>query len=147
MKKSLFFSSAMALLLFTGCVSADTMGIKVSEPVDIMPESAPCAMKSARPAANAQMNASYDAVSNGNFNAPSGRKMAFTSDISITVPDVKKAITETRQLTLSSGGYIKTLNNNMLTLAIPVAKGDDFLNTLGKMGEVVNLRIEGSDVT
>ena len=147
MKKSLFFSSAMALLLFTGCVSADTEDIKVSELVDIVPESAPCAMKSARPAANAQMNASYDAVSNGNFNAPAGRKMAFTSDITITVPDVKKAIAETRQLTLASGGYVKTLNNNRLVLAVPVAKGDDFLNTLGKMGEVVDLRIEGDDVT
>ncbi len=93
------------------------------------------------------MAANGGGVSDRSFAAPEGRKMAFTASIHLYVSDVKKAIADTRKNTMASGGYVKTLNNNMLVLAIPVAKGDAFLNTLAGMGEVTDLVIQGTDVT
>ncbi|MBQ9771071.1 MAG: DUF4349 domain-containing protein [Lentisphaeria bacterium] len=149
MKKNLLFQSLAAAILFSGCTSMENADIRIETAdanrsnysVVVPSNNPPRAMKSAR------LNVANDAISNGNFNAPAGRKMAFTADITVRVSDIKKAIADTRKQTSEAGGYVKTLNNSMLVLAIPVAKGDAFLNTLGKMGEVANLRIEGDDVT
>ena len=150
MKKITLFQAVFAMFLFAGCSSPDMQTYDTGkESASLLnPINAPASvsMKSKR------MRMSEDRVSNaafsaGNFNAPAGRKMAFTANITVNVSDVKKAIADTRKQTAATGGYVKTLNNNMLVLAIPVAQGDHFLNLLAKMGEVSNLRIEGDDVT
>lgn len=147
MKKFTLFQAVSAILLLAGCSSPDMQTYDTSREFSVArtPPS-PVAMKAKR------MRLTEDSVTNaafasGNFNAPAGRKMAFTANITVNVADVKKAIADTRKQTAAAGGYVKTLNNNMLVLAIPVAKGDHFLNLLAKMGEVSNLRIEGDDVT
>ena len=147
MKKFTLFQAVFAILLLAGCSSPDMQTYDTGREFSAArtPPS-PVAMKAKR------MRLTEDSVTNaafasGNFNAPAGRKMAFTANITVNVADVKKAIADTRKQTAAAGGYVKTLNNNMLVLAIPIAQGDHFLNLLAKMGEVSNLRIEGDDVT
>lgn len=140
MKKIPFLPAAFAAMILTGCTSVD-----ISKDAIISSDRA----VAHRPAlAYKQKSFLSESVSNrGNFTSPAGRKMAFTADVSIRVSDVKYAISDVRKQTNSLGGYVKTLNNNRLVLAIPVAHGDRFLETIGKMGEITNLRIDGSDVT
>ena len=151
MKKSVLLQAALTAILFSGCHTAKQAGTHItfadSVPIEDAAAPAPAAMKMKSRRSQADRAVSNAAFSAGNFNAPAGRKMAFSANITINVTDVKKAIADTRKQTAAAGGYVKTLNNNMLVLAIPVAQGDKFLNILAGMGEVSNLRIEGDDVT
>lgn len=149
MKKSVLFPAVFTAILFSGCYTESASAHKPYADSAPAPEAAcaPAAMKMKSMRTQADRAVSNSAFSAGNFNAPAGRKMAFTANITVNVTDVKKAIADTRKQTSNVGGYVKTLNNNMLVLAIPVAQGDNFLNILAKMGEVSNLRIEGDDVT
>ena len=90
MKKNLLFQSLAAAILFSGCTSMENADIRIETAdanrsnysVVVPSNNPPRAMKSAR------LNVANDAISNGNFNAPAGRKMAFTADITVRVSDI-----------------------------------------------------------
>lgn len=147
MKKKFLFPAICASLVLAGCYDVSSYD-EARECAGAMPVPA-CKPAAAEPA---MMKADYiaaenKALSRGNFEAPEGRKMTFTAEISINVLDTKKAVSAAREMTKVSGGYVKSLNNSTLVLAVPVAKADDFLNKLAELGEVSNLRIDGNDVT
>ena len=144
MKKFSLFSAV--ILILTGCVSEDMYSKPARESADTRRVWSTSA-DSAPALAKAASNSAGKTVANGNFQAPEGRQMTFTADITLNVLNNAKAIAGVREMTKKAGGYVITLENSRLELAIPVAKGDDFLNQLATMGEILNLRIRGNDVT
>ena len=150
MKKNFLFSGLCLAVLFTGCSCTD-IPIEEDGCADFMAapkaKSASNGARYSSPMPAKSMAAESNALSKGNFDAPEGRKMTFTADISISVLEAKKAVASAREMVKAAGGYVKSLNNTMMTLAVPVANADDFLNKLAELGEVSNLRIDGNDVT
>jgi|GEM_PF-1204693 len=82
-----------------------------------------------------------------NFTAPAGQKMAFTAHLRLSVSEVRPAIDQARELALKTGGYVKRMDDSSVTLAIPIAKAEQALADLKKIGVLNSLRIEGVDVT
>ena len=82
-----------------------------------------------------------------NFTAPAGQKMAFTAHLRLSVSEIRPAIDQARELALKTGGYVKRMDDASVTLAIPIAKAEQALADLKKIGVVNSLRIEGVDVT
>lgn len=140
---------AAATLLFAGCATQN------SEPSEFVTDSVPARAsgnyffhKKSKSAREMKLHSiAANGVTDRNFEAPQGRKMAFTASLSVSVSDIKKAISDTRKNAAAAGGYVKSLNNNYLVLAIPVTKGDSFLKMLAGMGDVTDLQINGDDVT
>ncbi len=82
-----------------------------------------------------------------NFQAPEGRQMAFTANLTLSVSDIRAAITQTRELAIRLGGYVKRQDDASASLAIPIAQANNALDDLAKIGVVKSLRINGEDVT
>ena len=138
MKRFLPVFAACAIFNFAGCSTPNMTPVQNS----VLPESA-TVMAPVTKAKMARANSAADR----SFQAPQGRQMTFTASLTLQVPDAKKAAAETRKLILEEGGYVKSMNNTLLTLAVPVQKGDAFLEKISSMGEVVSLQIQGNDVT
>ena len=83
----------------------------------------------------------------GNFRAPAGQKMAFTAHLRLSVSEIRAAVDQARELALKTGGYVKRMDDSSATLASPVAKAEQALADLKKIGVLNSLRIEGVDVT
>ena len=87
------------------------------------------------------------AAGGSNFTAPAGQKMAFTAHLRLSVSEIRPAIDQARELALKTGGYVKRMDDSSVTLAIPIAKAEQALADLKKIGVLNSLRIEGVDVT
>ena len=91
--------------------------------------------------------AAGSAVAADNFQAPEGRQMAFTANITLSVGEIREAINQSRELAIKLGGYVKRQDDASATLAIPIAQANSALDELTKIGVVKSLRIDGEDVT
>ena len=79
--------------------------------------------------------------------APEGRKMIFTAHYFMTVLDVKSAQDALQRRAESLGGYVQSINDESMTLRIPLDKANGFLGELGKFGTINSRSISGRDVT
>ena len=153
MNKLIAASLSAVLLLNFGC-AADTgrcedareMAAADSAPVYARSYGAAKAKAPMRPMPRPEKE-SAPGMGKNNFQTPVGHQMAFTAWLRLNVSDVRLAVAQARELALSLGGYVKRLDDNSATLAIPTPKADQALAELGKSGVVVSFKIEGEDVT
>lgn len=79
--------------------------------------------------------------------SPAGRKMVFTAQYFMTVLDIKTAQDELQKQAEALGGYVQSINDDTMTLRIPLDKANSFLGELGKIGTINSRSISGRDVT
>ena len=60
--------------------------------------------------------------------------MAFTAHLRLSVGNVREAVNQAREMAMKLGGYVKRMDDNSATLAIPVGKADEALAALKKSG-------------
>ena len=143
MRKLFPVCSAAVLLLMAGCATemesrplSRSSGISGS-----MEDRMPAPMEAAKEAETGAP------MGQKNFQTPAGHQMAFTAWLRLNVSDVRRAVAQSRELALRLGGYVKRMDDDSATLAIPVAKADQALAELGKTGVVASFKLEGEDVT
>ncbi len=153
MNKFIAASFAAVLLLNFGCAADNDVRCEGSAR-EMAPDAAPAAMSYGAAKARMPMRPmprpekeSAPGMGKNNFQTPAGHQMAFTAWLRLNVSDVRLAVAQARELALKYGGYVKRLDDNSATLAIPTPKADQALAELGKSGVVVSFRIEGEDVT
>lgn len=156
MKKLIAVSFSAVLLLNFGCSSTESLESNGASAVYDRADEAPAPAESTYRAAPAKMpmrpmprpeREPAPGMGKNNFQTPAGHQMAFTAWLRLNVSDVRMAVAQARELALKLGGYVKRLDDNSATLAIPTPKADQALAELGKSGVVVSFRIEGEDVT
>ena len=126
MKHHFLIPVLCSVLILTGCSTPGTHKTGYVCTADDTPAESPAAQKVF--SAKKKVMQKNDSVRH--FQAPEGRKMTFTADISLQVADAKKAAENTRQLIMEEGGYVKSMNNTTLVLAVPVKKGEWFLEKI-----------------
>lgn len=143
MNKKFFGLSSAVVLLLAGC-AADTADVQAERAVEAKSyrRSAPARNYAPRMAREAGADRAK-----GNFRAPAGHQMAFTAHLRISVGNVREAVDQAREMAMKLGGYVKRMDDNSVTLAIPVGKADEALAALKKSGVLISQRIEGEDVT
>ena len=75
------------------------------------------------------------------------RKVIYTAKMGIIVPDIERALDQARKTAEGLGGYMQHLSSNNITIRVPVDKFNDTIDTLAKLGPVVNREINALDVT
>ena len=149
MKRSAFLLPA--LMLFAGCSTPD-MAVDTAGPV--MPESAPVmaaglrnfrakAKSSVRYAAAAS-NSMEDSV---NFQAPAGRKMTYSTNLVINVPDTVKGVKSASAIAEKHSGYTTYSDNSNASIKIPVANAQNALKDFEAIGSVKSKIITANDIT
>ncbi|MDD4818349.1 MAG: DUF4349 domain-containing protein [Victivallaceae bacterium] len=82
-----------------------------------------------------------------NFAVPEGRKMIFSADYRLTVPDVRTAQNSAKAAAEKLGGYMQHVNDYSITLRIPMARASEALAMVSGLGKVDGREINGQDVT
>lgn len=75
------------------------------------------------------------------------RKVIYSGAFDIAVPDVEKAIAETKQMAEKMGGYMQKMTGDGIVVRVPAEKFDTAVEALEKMGAVVEREITAQDVT
>lgn len=86
-------------------------------------------------------------AANQRFLVAEGRKMAFTASLNMSVDDPAAALEAARTLTGQAGGYVQEVNDYRVTLKIPVAKAEEVMAAIEKLGSVTSRRIVGEDLS
>lgn len=141
MKKLSLFVCGLLMLIISGCTHAaqeyaqqDNMSRVTTDNFNpLSKSSAPMA-----PPSQAIMAESAGAT---------GRKMAYTTELSISVDDTQSALELVQEITKKHQGYMLNLNNNRITLKIPVANSEKALAEIEKLGTVTSRRYTGQDLT
>ena len=148
MKRSAFLLPA--LMLFAGCstsqMAVDTVSLH-------RPEAAPVMAKGLRNfRAKEKSQVSYAAASNSmedsaNFQAPAGRKMTYSTNLVINVPDTVKGVKKASSIAEKHTGYTTYSDNSTANVKIPVAKAQDALKDFEAIGKVTSKTITANDIT
>ena len=148
MKRSAFLLPA--LMLFAGCstsqMAVDTASLH-------RPEAAPVMAKGLRNfRAKEKSQVSYAAASNSmedsaNFQAPAGRKMTYSTNLVINVPDTVKGVKKASSIAEKHTGYTTYSDNSTANVKIPVAKAQDALKDFEAIGKVTSKTITANDIT
>ena len=148
MKRSAFLLPA--LMLFAGCSTPD-MAVDVASP---MPEPAPVMATGVMTPRTlrrsngfkAKMNAA-EATDSANFQAPAGRKMTYSTDLVINVPDTVKGVKSASAIAEKHSGYTTYSDNSNAFIKIPVAKAQNALKDFEAIGSVKSKTITANDIT
>lgn len=81
------------------------------------------------------------------FRGEAGRQMAFTASLTLNVDDTGAALAQSQEITRKSGGYTQDVSNDRAVLRIPVAKAEETVEQIEKLGTVLSRRITGEDLT
>lgn len=152
MKRSAFLLPS--LLLIAGCTAP--MGKSVSAPMpdgDFMvgspaPEAAATTSSDGfRMRRNAAPRTMKSAGAASEFIAPAGRKMTYTTRLTINIPDTVQGVKKASEIARKHQGYIVFSDNNSANIKIPVAKADAALKDFEAIGVVASKSITANDVT
>jgi hypothetical protein len=75
------------------------------------------------------------------------RKVIYTAQMDIIVPDLNHALDEARKTADSLGGYMQNLSRGHITIRVPAEKFNDAIDALAKFGPVARREIQALDVT
>ena len=135
---------AVALVAAAGCCEVGGASAK-REVVD----SAPVARDYSAPGMRqrASMGAAKNAAGGSYFKPQAGRQMAYTSSFTLTVSATSDATAFIKSEAEKLGGYVLTIRGNHLTVKIPVAKADGFVQTVSGAGKMSNFTLSSEDMT
>ena len=152
MKRSAFLLPA--LLIFAGC--ADTQHIdggiiNLDTPVAATAATSSVSLRRAKNKsfsvrANAA-DAAGGVVDSVNFQAPAGRKMTYSTNLVINVPDTIKGVKEATSIAEKHDGYITYSDNSTANIKIPTGKANKALKDFEAIGTVTSKTITASDIT
>ena len=144
-----------ALLLFAGCASGDTReyltgGIDDVAPAALESIPAPALARVAR--AKSKSSVRYAGAPNNMadgaaFQAPAGRKMTYSTNLVINVPDTVKGVKSASAIAEKHAGYITYSDNATANIKIPTAKASTALKDFETIGTVTSKTITASDIT
>ena len=149
MKRSAFLLPA--LMLFAGCSTPD-MAVDVARPA-AMPEAAPVKAMGFRSfRSKAKSSVRKEAVSNSmadgaDFQAPEGRKMTYSTNLVINVPDTVKGVKSASAIAEKHSGYTTYSDNSTASIKIPVANAQNALKDFEAIGSVKSKTITANDIT
>ena len=149
MKRSAFLLPA--LMLAAGCSTPD-MAVDVARPA-AMPEAAPVKAMGFRSfRSKAKSSVRNEAVSNSMadgvaFQAPAGRKMTYSTNLVINVPDTVKGVKSASAIAEKHSGYTTYSDNSNASIKIPVAKAQAALKDVEAIGSVKSKTITANDIT
>ena len=144
-----------ALLLFAGCASGDTREYLTGGFDDVAPaapESIPAPALARVARAKSKSSVRYAGALNSmadsaNFQAPEGRKMTYSTNLVINVPDTVKGVKSASGIAEKHSGYTTYSDNSTASIKIPVAKAQDALKDFEAIGSVKSKTITASDIT
>ena len=152
MKKSAFLLPA--LILFAGCSTPD-MEVYTERPApEAAPEAAPVKAQGLRNFRAKEKSARYahatpsnSVTDSANFQAPAGRKMTYSTNLVINVPDTVKGVKTASAIAEKHAGYITFSDNSTANIKIPTAKAQTALKDFEAIGTVTSKTIIASDIT
>lgn len=76
-----------------------------------------------------------------------GRLIVYRANLQVMVLGLKDAMEEAQKLAAAVGGYLQNRANRVLVLRVPVARFQELLARLEKLGEVTSKSVNAEDVT
>jgi Domain of unknown function (DUF4349) len=75
------------------------------------------------------------------------RRMIYMGEMNLLAFNINSVLEQVRATATSLGGYMSALEGRSITVRVPVAKFDDLVSSVSKMGEVISKQIKAADVT
>ena len=141
--KSLIMFGIVAICLF-GCASVDVIDEYV-EPAECLAEDSMTPKIKSKKLLNSQNT--DGAMLNSAIKLETERKIAYEFYFDLQTFDIQKVQQKLQNEAKKFGGYMLSLDNKYLTLKIPKAKAEAFLDSCKKAGTIVNLNMNGTDMT
>ena len=142
----LYLGVWMGMLLIAGCA----MGGNKSSRADMAAPSAPSApMAEAKGEMGADVAAAAGAAQTRVAGpAAPARMMIYTAMLGVEVASVEPSLAKVREMVAAVGGHMQDLAGPRITVRIPAAEFEGFIDRVGKqIGDVVQREIRGQDVT
>ena len=147
MKRHYLMAAPAALLLASGCASAETAHGKYALSDTAVENAVPAGRAAAPRRAHAAYARADEKSAASNFAAVEGRKVAFSATLRISTPDVPQAVRNANAVAQKFGGYAASLNDRGGTFKIPVKNAEAALEEMEKLGTVNSREINAQDVT
>ena len=141
-----------AALLLAGCMSTSEF------PIDTMDTAAVPARNSFRARSTSKGKArnmalaktaalNSPAAAGQDFEAPAGRKMTYTTNMTINLPDTREGVKKASAIAKKHQGHVVFSDNASANLKVPVANAAAALEEFEKLGTVTAKSITANDVT
>lgn len=148
---------AIQVITFSACSSKSGASVSKSHAADYGGALGLTDNTAEKSAAKSETADKTGTSSSTNLTAASSRKIVKSADISLTTVTYDKSVAALENTVENCGGYVQSSATQgegasdsrtaSFTVRVPTARFDDFLDSVGKAGKVVNRSVNGEDVT
>ena len=148
MRKILMCCAAACLASAAGCVLAQDKYVALESQYRQLEAKTAVAAKPSAPGGRAPVaGAPADKPAAAEVSLTEGRKIVYTADLVLIVPDVDYGMQAALKMAKEMGGYLQNQSGSRMVIRVPAGRFEQALDRLGGLGTVAQKNISAADVT